>query len=182
MHPVDESDIFNTIDLVENYLKGKYTFGRKDLEYLLDTTDDATANPTLSNENAKASKNINYDAFLENLPGNLRGKRPRDMTKEEKKEFNFLSKKFRRMNEPKENKEKIKEIDRDQKANKRAKETEAQAEHRKEGMAKAAKKRRAVETEVKRNERNKGMAKGAKKKRTQETEVKRKERNERKEN
>ena len=72
-----------SLRLVEEYLNGKYKFGRQDMEMLIEGNDDLENSTT-----EKEERPLGSVQFEMNLPEHLKGKRPRDMTKEEKKEYN----------------------------------------------------------------------------------------------
>ena len=89
MHPTGEDDIKKTKELVADYKSGKYTYSKSDLDFLL-RSDDIDF-PTPSKENEKREPNAE---FKNSLPEHLRGKRPRDMDKSERNEYESLRKKF----------------------------------------------------------------------------------------
>ena len=80
MHPVHEQDTKETIKLVSDYLSGNYQFGRKDFPFLFNDDQEVGSNQK-DFENQQPRK---LDDFQMKLPAHLRGKRPRDMDKNEK--------------------------------------------------------------------------------------------------
>jgi hypothetical protein len=113
LHPIGEDNIEKTIELVRNYQMGTYSFGKKDLPFLLNTDNlDGQINSeekesmnigennllmsgitTKDNDMDNQSKidqkeDEQIKGFRNNLPENLGGIRPRDMTHEEKKDYN----------------------------------------------------------------------------------------------
>ena len=97
MHTIENEDTTKTIKLVEEYLNGNYKFGRQDMEMLIEGNYDFENSTT-----EKEERPLGSVLFEMNLPEHLKGKRPRDMTKEEKKEYNNYRRKVSRMNETKE--------------------------------------------------------------------------------
>ena len=94
LNPAGVVDIAKTVEVVEEYKTGRYTFSKKDIPFLLETVDaDEKNNPKLIEDDSPNKE------FQNSLPAFLKGKRPRDMDKEEKKEYNKLRMKFSRKNE-----------------------------------------------------------------------------------
>ena len=171
MHPVGHQDTVKTEELVEKYLSGHYQYGRKDLPFLLhiDVEDDmeekscnleATANDQRLNS-------AGFKTVQDSLPEYLRGKRPRDMSKEEKKEYNNVKTKLSRAKKSKE-KDTIREVrekrEAEAKASKRLRETSIESKERKNKDAKAKASKRSKETIEEGDERrsNDAKAKGSK--------------------
>ena len=105
MNPVGNEDTVKTVELVKKYLGGKYEFTRNDMENLIQSqsaNDTDPFNPSCgmpSKETDEITKRLN--AFETSMPEHLRGKRPRDMNQEEKKEYNNYRTKLSRANKPK---------------------------------------------------------------------------------
>ena len=87
LHTVEDNDILSTVNLVKEYLNGNYAFGKRDLLNLLHIDDDVAEAPLMGNA-VDRNKSSGLQAEQDSLPEHLRGKRPRDMNKEEKKEYN----------------------------------------------------------------------------------------------
>jgi hypothetical protein len=85
LHTVGESDILSTINLVDEYLNGKYAFGKLDLPSLLHIDDGTTDDMSM---NIDEQRNSTLQGEQNSLPEHLRDKRPRDMTNDERKEYN----------------------------------------------------------------------------------------------
>ena len=104
LDPMSPIDVQKTSDLVHSYLTGAYSFGRKDLGFLLNTdkgngenevsAEGITNSGVNSEERPEGAK-----AFQNQLPENLKGKRPKDMTQDEKKEYNKYRRRKSRQNE-----------------------------------------------------------------------------------
>ena len=87
LHPSNDTDTEKTVNLVQQYLEGEYTFKKKDLPFLL-TSDYADHQSRTSLE-----PNIKDQ---DSLPDHLRGRRPSEMNKEERNEYNYHRKKFKK--------------------------------------------------------------------------------------
>ena len=131
MHPVKESDTKETMKLASAYLNGSYQFGKKDLRFFISDDSDIV---DLSSKGVveKEDREEHIKDFQKSLPDHLRGKRPRDMDKEEKKEYNNCRKKFSRSNASELQTKTRKEKDNIAKSPNRANETEDQSQIRKE--------------------------------------------------
>ena len=125
MHPVQQRDCEETIKLVTSYLDGSYKFGKKDLPFLINVEDDITNQTSMETEE-KETRGENLNSFQNSLPDHLRGKRPRDMDKDDKKEYNNYRTKFSRAN---------------------ATDTQTKTRKEKDRMAKVEKKKNATEEE-----------------------------------
>ena len=68
-----------------------------------------THKPEVVSKFNEEDKHVGEETFLKGQPDNLKGKRPRDMTKEEKKEYDAKRKKFSRNTKNKLNIERTKE-------------------------------------------------------------------------
>ena len=92
LHPSSNSDISKTSQLVQQYLEGGYGFGRKDLPFLLDlNSNDFDTDIPLSITTDKTE----YLTMLnESLPDQLKGRRPSQMTLEEKRDYRAHLKTF----------------------------------------------------------------------------------------
>ena len=98
VHPADKSDEEKSVNLVNQYVTGSYMYGKKDLPFLLHLENKIieTHKPEVVSKFNEEDKHVGKDIFLKSLPDHLKGKRPRDMTKEEKKEYDAKRKKFSR--------------------------------------------------------------------------------------
>ena len=98
VHPADKSDEEKSVNLVNQYFTGSYMYGKKDLPFLLHLENKIieTHKPEVVSQFNEEDKHVGKDIFLKSLPDHLKGKRPRDMTKEEKKEYDAKRKKFSR--------------------------------------------------------------------------------------
>ena len=82
LHPLTNSDNERTTELVEKYLTGTYTFGKKDLKVLLETDDlevaenqDNTAlDRTDRSKNGQEEVTDGAKSFQDSLPDHLKGK------------------------------------------------------------------------------------------------------------
>ena len=90
--PSNDTDTEKTVNLVQQYLEGEYTFKKKDLPFLL-TSDYADHQSRTSLE-----PNIKDQ---DSLPDHLRGRRPSEMNKEERNEYNCHRKNFKKENDRK---------------------------------------------------------------------------------
>ena len=123
LHTVGDADIFSTVKLVEEYQNGNYAFGKVDLPNLLCIDDDRTNTPFMGMDEDE-EKHSGLQAEQDSLPEHLKGKRPRDMTKDEKKEYNNHRTKMSRGNVSKDKKKEEAEKDRERKAQMRAAKSE----------------------------------------------------------
>ena len=109
--------------------------------------------------------------FEECLPDHLRGKRPTDMTKDEKKEYNnFRAKQSRSRQDSKQTVER-KERNREVKATKRSQESEAEGKLRRQNAAESKAMRQVQETEEEGKLRRQTAAESKARKQAQETEA-----------
>ena len=128
MHPVQERDIEGTKKLVREYLNGAYQFSKKDLPSLLSLN--------IKKEDTKDP----LEGLQSCLPQHLRGKRPREIDKDEKKLYNSIRQKFAKAEKTgKETEEQRKERSKKdslrkatERANISSAETEEQSKNRKE--------------------------------------------------
>ena len=126
----------------------------------------------------ETTRPIGAHIFQEGLPDHLRDKKPRNMTQEEKKEYNNLRRKASRKNESQDhsaernNKQAIAD------AQRREKETPTEKKKRNETVAKNSALKRAKETETEKRKRNEAVAKNEALKRAKESEAEKKKRNE----
>ena len=132
LHPLTPADTQKTSELVEQYLAGNYPFGRGDMTYLLstDNMDEPTANHDEAVTDGKEDRPKGAVSFQESLPEYLKGKRPKDMSIEEKREYNNIRSKVSRANQTKEKQTENKEVKAKQNASKRAMETSAERKER----------------------------------------------------
>ena len=79
MHPNHEIDVQKTAELASDYLRGIYPFGKNDLPSLLDEGQESIQ------EKEEETESKTLSDFQMKLPEHLRGKRPRDMDRQEKK-------------------------------------------------------------------------------------------------
>ena len=89
LHPSEDSDIEKIVTLVQQYLTGQYAFGKHDLPFLL------------SSDSGHHQSRISAEPIIkdqESLPDHLRGRRPSEMNKDEKIEYNFHRRKFKKLN------------------------------------------------------------------------------------
>ena len=89
LHPSEDSDIEKIVTLVQQYLTGQYAFGKHDLPFLL------------SSDSGHHQSRISDEPIIkdqESLPDHLRGRRPSEMNKDEKIEYNFHRRKFKKLN------------------------------------------------------------------------------------
>ena len=195
LNPVSTSDVNRSSELVNEYINGLYTYSRKDLPFLLEPEKRQLHQAGNSDEYENLTKERPAGAcmFQDSLPDNLKGKRLKDMTGEEKKEYNNFRKKFSRKNVGLEKSAEIKKKDAEAKTKKRseetgeeklarrkktamhnasmrAKETEGEKSARKDKKAKQNKIKRALETEEQKSARNEKTAKQNALKRAKETE------------
>ena len=90
MHPIQLKDNRETSRLVSSYLKGTYQFGKNDLPMLLSEGTDMMDHNFDMNIVNKAG----VEAEQSTLPEHLRNRRPNEMTKGERKEYNKRKKLF----------------------------------------------------------------------------------------
>ena len=186
LHTVGKEDTLKTIDLVKKYLNGNYEFGRQDMKHLVEYEEpevmeqESFESELINNENEERS--LGSKLFDESLPEHLRGKRPKEMSKEEKKEYNSHRRKINRSKESKERKEEIRINDRDRKAKSYQEETEEQANKRNEQNKVCGKKRKATENEDSANARKEQAKKCMKEAKAKETESQAKIRKEKEKN
>ena len=90
MHPIQLKDNRETSRLVSSYLKGTYQFGKNDLPMLLSEGTDMMDHNFDMNKVNKAG----VEAEQSTLPEHLRTRRPKEMNKEERKEYNKRKKLF----------------------------------------------------------------------------------------
>ena len=117
--------------------------------------EEPTANHDEAVTDVKEDRPKGAVSFQESLPEYLRGKRPKDMSIEEKREYNNIRSKVSRANQTKEKQAENKEVKAKQNASKRAMETPAERKKRNDAEAKAKANKRARETSAERKERNK---------------------------
>jgi translation initiation factor IF-2 len=170
LHPLTPADTQKTSELVEQYLAGNYPFGRGDLNYLFskDDMEGTTENHDVATD-GKEDRPKGAVLFQESLPEYLRGKRPKDMSVEEKRKYKNIRSKVSRANQTKEKEKEIKEVTAKRNASKRAMETSAERKDRNKAKAKANANKRARESSPERKERNKAKAKATADKRSRET-------------
>ena len=172
MHTTGEEDTANTVKLVEEYLGGKYRFGRKDMKMLIEIETEKQENQNSGvMETNKEERHTGSLKFEMNLPIHLRGKRPRDMTKEEKREYNNFRRKLNRMNETQEQADIRRLKDREAKKETKAKETQIHADIRKEKTRECVKKSRSKETQIQADIRKDKDKEFKKKTRSNESEI-----------
>ena len=107
-------DVRKIIELKKSFLEGTYQKRMEDLpfltprelfqEYLPKEQGKEVEQHQMSSEGSKKCEKrlVGAQNFQDSLPTHLRGKRPKEMTQEEKKEYNNLRRKFSRKNESKE--------------------------------------------------------------------------------
>ena len=105
LHTLTTSDEKKTYELVDMYLKGHYKFTKLDLPFLLTLEVDKEELNEIDDKNIPKDKTrpVGAQNFQESLPSHLKRKRPKEMTLEEKKEYNNLRRKCSRKNEKKTN-------------------------------------------------------------------------------
>ena len=127
--------------MVNQYVTGSYMYGKKDLPFLLHLENKIieTHKPEVVSQFKEENKHVGEDTFLKGLQDHLKGKRPRDMTKEEKKEYDAKRKKFSRNSKNKtiierteEEKDLAKEKDRERKEKARNSKSEEEDKLQKE--------------------------------------------------
>ena len=170
MNTLDKEDDLKTIDLVQRYLTGRYEFGRKDIPHLL-KLDEEENNQQIRNESEPIDKNADERSegsmkFEELLPENLRGKRPRDMSKDEKKVYNNVRARLSRSRKSSEQVELRKSLDREAKTKRKSNEIEIVKEERRQKEAEAQKRKRSNESEADKEERRHTEAEAYKRKRS----------------
>ena len=180
MNTLDKEDDLKTIDLVQRYLTGRYEFGRKDIPHLL-KLDEEENNQQIRNESEPIDKNADERSegsmkFEELLPENLRGKRPRDMSKDEKKVYNNVRARLSRSRKSSEQVELRKSLDREAKTKRKSNEIEIVKEERRQKEAEAQKRKRSNESEADKEERRHTEAEAYKRKRSKESEAEQEER------
>ena len=150
LHPLTSSDDQKTSELVEQYLTGNYGFGKTDLLYLICTEEQEVSSET-SEDLMKDEKENQGErpqgakSFQESLPEYLRGKRPRDMNQEEKREYNNLRRKLSRKNESREQSRIRKQKEAEEKAKRRENENEEEKKKRNMENRKASSSKRGIE-------------------------------------
>jgi hypothetical protein len=87
LHPSEDSDTEKTVTLVQHYLTGQYAFGKQDLPYLLNSDTEDFPSKISSEQNTKDKRSMNAELFQQSLPNHLRGRRPSQMNKDDKKEY-----------------------------------------------------------------------------------------------
>ena len=153
LHPLTASDTEKTSELVKMYLQGNYQYGRGDIPYLLSTENEVVATAPMSSARTKDSETSNEDRppgarlFEENLPENLRGKRPKDMNPEEKKMYNNFRAKMSRSKQTKEQSDR--KLKKKAASNAKSMGKESEKEIQKETNANCTANKRARETQDK---------------------------------
>ena len=173
--PLTTLDVQKTSELVDEYLEGKYRFNKQDLPLLL-SIDTVGYDANEDEENNKGNRPIGANKFQEGLPDHLRGKRPKDMTHEEKKEYNNFRRKASRRNESQEHSANRKQKEAEDKAGSRANETKSEKKKRNETDANNKASQRAKETDTDKKKRSANDAKHKASQRAKETETEEKQR------
>ena len=93
LHPSTDSDTEKTAKLVQQYLQGNYKFGRKDLPYLLAMSSQDIQSQIIEKDCAGEVKGENLEVLNKRLPHNLKGRRPSQMSVDEKREYRNYRKK-----------------------------------------------------------------------------------------
>ena len=78
-------------------MAGHYAYGRKDLAQLLDTDSEESADNN-DGQTTHEEKGTSFHILQQSLPDHLKGKRTRNMSKEEKMEYNTHRKNLKRGN------------------------------------------------------------------------------------
>ena len=107
LHPLTSLDTHRSCGLVDQYLSGNYGFGKQDLPYLLDTDAPQASTDKCNSTNFEpkvdeGERPMGSKLFDDSLPLNLRGKRPKEMSPEERKEYNSFRRKMARANQSEE--------------------------------------------------------------------------------
>ena len=159
MHPVDQQDTLKTIELVEKYLSGNYEFGRRDLPLLLQIDYQSGERGKDLNsdfvENDSKDQDVGISNFQDSLPEHLRGKRPRELSEDEKREYNNFKQKFSRSKKTKQQQDITRQKNAQQKAEKKMEETDTVRKERQNNEAKTQANKRFKETKTERQERQK---------------------------
>ena len=90
LHPTEESDIVKTVNLVQQYLTGQYSFCKSDLKFLLESSSDNSDVSSVQEE-----RGLYLNRLDGCLPENLKGRRPSQMSKDEKREYRNIVKKIK---------------------------------------------------------------------------------------
>ena len=158
-------------------MNGSYQFGKKDLRFLFN--DDIDTEEETIKKGFENKHHGKLEDFQMKLPEHLRGKRPRDMNKEEKKEYNNFRAKLSRGNATEEKLQARREKDKIAQAEKEANETQEETLKRKERERIGQSKKRKNETTEKlkiRKEKDKIASAEKKVSLTQQEKLERKER------
>ena len=94
LHPIGNLNEQRTSNLVKQYLDGKYSFGRNDLAYLLESDSDDSKSCSSVSSVAGEEKGKQLKRLNENLPNHLKGRRPSEMSQEEKRKYRKQRKQF----------------------------------------------------------------------------------------
>ena len=177
LHPLTPADIEKTKELVNQYQSGTYTFSKDDLPFLLNSDMERAAETDEDFVSVTEDRQNGAEVFQNHLPENLRGKRPKEMTQEEKRLYNNIRRKVSRLNESHDHSSARKAKEAEKKARCRGNENEDEKQHRKEADAKAHAGKHAKETAKQRKEKNSAKAAYDAEKKKKETPAEKKQRN-----
>ena len=173
LHTLNDSDIQKTTALVDQYLTGNYPFKRKDLPFLLATDIlDVSENEDKTHDLVKLEdRSKGLELFQDSLPEHLRGRKPKDMNPEEKREYDNLRRKISRKNESLDKSLSRKKQEADSKTASRKHETEEVKQNRNTIKSKATGRKRKEETEAEKEQRLLASKEATAKKRKEESEA-----------